>query len=129
MRVAIVGGGIAGLAAAYRLETAGVQWTLLDRNPDLGGRCRTFAWHGQWLIRGAAAFIAAEQNLIEQARALGIYAPERIRDVTAAHSFNIPKGKDVHTLAHFAAKDVLTSSLVPMSEKLALGRVLPKLIT
>jgi monoamine oxidase len=44
-RVAIVGGGLAGLTCAYRLRRAGVVATVYEGNTRLGGRC--------WSIRGA----------------------------------------------------------------------------
>ena len=37
-RVAVVGGGFAGLAAAVRLARGGAEVTLLERRPFLGGR-------------------------------------------------------------------------------------------
>lgn len=40
--VAVVGGGIAGLAAATALSEAGVQVTLLEREPHLGGRAASW---------------------------------------------------------------------------------------
>ncbi|MCC6194528.1 MAG: FAD-dependent oxidoreductase [Burkholderiales bacterium] len=46
-RVVIVGGGLAGLAAAYELAKAGVRATLVEGSPRLGGRC--------WTERGAFA--------------------------------------------------------------------------
>lgn len=128
MHVVVVGGGMAGMGAAWRLRQAGVRVTLLDANPDLGGRCRTFQWHGRWLIRGAAAFVGGETNLIEQAKALGVYTPDMIRDMTAEHSFDVPKKGRVHTLKQFAPADILMSSLLPAGQKLSLGRVLPKLL-
>ena len=73
MHVAVIGGGIAGAGAALELRKAGAQVTLFDKNPDLGGRCRTFEWHGTWVIRGAGAFISSEKNLVELARELDIY--------------------------------------------------------
>jgi len=42
MRVGIIGGGIAGLTAAYYLEKAGVDTTIIEAAPDLGGLTRTF---------------------------------------------------------------------------------------
>ena len=40
-RVAIVGGGLAGLTAARRLKQAGVSATVYEASPRLGGRCFT----------------------------------------------------------------------------------------
>jgi protoporphyrinogen oxidase len=42
MRVAVVGGGVAGLAAAYRLLGKGHQVSLFEAGPELGGLVRTF---------------------------------------------------------------------------------------
>ena len=43
-RVVIVGGGIAGLSAAYDLKRAGVDCTLFEKRPRLGGVIETHAW-------------------------------------------------------------------------------------
>jgi len=130
MNVAIVGGGIAGLSAAWTLAREGVGVTLIDRNEDLGGRCRTFEWQGRWVIRGAAAFISGESNLIRQAEALGIYEPDAIADATPQHSWDIVhRGGEIFTLPHFRVKDILLSPKIPTSEKIALGRIIPKLVS
>jgi len=43
-KVAIIGGGIAGVAAAWSLHRAGHRVELFERNPELGGNARTFRW-------------------------------------------------------------------------------------
>ena len=45
-RVAIVGGGILGMTAAYRLAQAGVQVSVFERAPDLGGLVGSFDFDG-----------------------------------------------------------------------------------
>jgi protoporphyrinogen oxidase len=42
MRVGIIGGGITGLTAAYRLESAGIKTTIIEAASDLGGLCRSY---------------------------------------------------------------------------------------
>src|SRR4051812_33762959 len=46
-RVAIVGGGLAGLTAAYRLKQAGITAQVYEASTRFGGRC--------WTLRGAFA--------------------------------------------------------------------------
>jgi phytoene dehydrogenase-like protein len=50
--VVIVGGGLAGLAAARRLDRAGVEWLLLEHADRLGGRVATDVVDGWHLDRG-----------------------------------------------------------------------------
>ncbi len=63
-RVVVVGGGIAGLAAATGLAERGVAVTLLEAQPQLGGRVR--AWpvaDGLTMSRGFHAFFRQYYNL------------------------------------------------------------------
>ena len=46
MRAAVVGGGVAGLTAAYRLLQAGHEVALFEAGPELGGLVRTFETPG-----------------------------------------------------------------------------------
>lgn len=51
--VVIVGAGLAGLACATRLQEAGLDWVLLESEPDAGGRVRTLVTpEGYRLDRG-----------------------------------------------------------------------------
>src|SRR4051794_35422546 len=50
--VVIVGGGLAGLAAARRLDRAGVDWLLVEAADRLGGRVATDVVDGWRLDRG-----------------------------------------------------------------------------
>ncbi len=57
--VLIVGGGLAGLAAARELEEAGVDWLLLDAADAPGGRMRTDVVDGFALDRGFQVLLTA----------------------------------------------------------------------
>jgi oxygen-dependent protoporphyrinogen oxidase len=58
MRAVVVGGGISGLAAAYRLAEHGADVVLVEQSRELGGKLRTVA------LAGAPAEAAAEQFLV-----------------------------------------------------------------
>ncbi|MPZ23489.1 MAG: FAD-dependent oxidoreductase, partial [Dehalococcoidia bacterium] len=49
MRLAVVGAGVAGLAAAYRLLQRGHEVTILEASPFIGGQVRTFETDGDRL--------------------------------------------------------------------------------
>lgn len=56
--VAIVGGGIAGLTAAYRLQQRGIDFHLIEADRELGGKIRTEAVDGFILEGGPDSFLA-----------------------------------------------------------------------
>jgi protoporphyrinogen/coproporphyrinogen III oxidase len=56
MRVVVVGGGISGLAAAYRLVEAGIDVVLVEQGHQLGGKLRTGDIAGGPVDLGAEAF-------------------------------------------------------------------------
>ena len=43
-KVGVVGGGIAGVGAAWSLHRAGYEVELFERGPALGGNAKTFRW-------------------------------------------------------------------------------------
>lgn len=128
MRVIVVGAGIAGLAAAWRLRELGHAVVLLEQDAEPGGRCRSVHWHGQWAVTGAVAFLGAETNLIEQARKLGIDGPGEMQDVSAAQRWNVlVKRRDAVDFGAFDLAAAARHPFVPLREKARLLVALPKL--
>jgi oxygen-dependent protoporphyrinogen oxidase len=70
--VVIVGGGIAGLSAAYALGKAGVSHLLLEAAPRLGGVIRTEHQDGFVLEAGPDAILAQKPEAVALARELGL---------------------------------------------------------
>ena len=79
MRIAIIGGGIAGLAAAYELEKARaagapVDYTLFEQRPQLGGSLASEIVNGAVLERGPDSFLTEKPAAAELCRELGLGA-------------------------------------------------------
>ncbi|MEU5264393.1 protoporphyrinogen oxidase [Amycolatopsis sp. NPDC021455] len=70
--VLVIGGGIAGLAAAQRLSEAGVRVALLEASDRLGGKLRTGTVAGIPVDLGAEALFAPNPAAAELARATGL---------------------------------------------------------
>ena len=71
-KILVLGGGIAGLAAANALRLRGAEITLLERAPRVGGNVRTIARDGFLAEAGPNSFIAEEKELFDFLRATGV---------------------------------------------------------
>jgi len=77
MRIAIIGGGIAGLAAAYELQKARaagapVEYTLFESRERLGGSLASEVVNGAVLERGPDSFLSEKPAAAELCRELGL---------------------------------------------------------
>src|SRR5579862_5191953 len=77
MRTAIIGGGIAGMAAAYELEKAraagsAAEYTLFEAGNRLGGVLASEIVNGAVLERGPDSFLTEKQAGAELCRELGL---------------------------------------------------------
>jgi len=75
-RVAVVGGGLAGLAAAVELKEAGLTVELFERGRLLGGRATSFTVGGEEVDNGQHVFLGCCSQFIDFASRLG--PPERM---------------------------------------------------
>lgn len=75
--VVVVGGGIAGLAAADRLLSAGARVTLLEATDRLGGKLRAGEIEGAPVDLGAESMLARRPEAVDLARSVGL--GERLR--------------------------------------------------
>ena len=71
MRVAVIGGGWAGLAAAVELTAAGVHVTLLEAGRSLGGRARSAVIDGRTLDNGQHILLGAYRETLALMRRVG----------------------------------------------------------
>jgi oxygen-dependent protoporphyrinogen oxidase len=128
IRVALIGGGITGLSAAYYLERdyPGVEIDLFEADKELGGRIRTDTSHNLIIEGGPDSFLATKPELVELCEQVGL-GPHLIGtnpQVRGAYIFwknqhyQIPEG--IQTGVPTKAKPVLTSPLLSVAGKTAL---------
>ncbi|HZQ27037.1 MAG TPA: protoporphyrinogen oxidase [Acidimicrobiales bacterium] len=72
MRLSVVGGGIAGLAAAWEASGAGADVTVYEASDRLGGKIRTTDVDGRPVDEGPDAFLARVPDALQLCRELGI---------------------------------------------------------
>src|SRR5688500_4480442 len=115
----IIGGGIAGLAAAALIAKQGKSVRLLEQSPALGGRARTKEQDGFFLNIGAHALYRAGQG-IEVLRELGIEPKGKL--AATANAYAVRKGVK-YTLPG-GLVSLLTTSLFGVSAKIETARFL-----
>jgi oxygen-dependent protoporphyrinogen oxidase len=71
-RVAVIGGGVAGLTTAYRLMNAGVDVTVREASGRLGGKLAQIQVGSLQLEAGADAFVARKPWAVDLCRQLGL---------------------------------------------------------
>jgi squalene-associated FAD-dependent desaturase len=71
MRVAVIGGGWAGIAAAVELSAAGVAVTLFEAGRSLGGRARSAVIDGRTLDNGQHILLGAYRETLALMRRVG----------------------------------------------------------
>ena len=72
VHAAVIGGGISGLASAWRLARQGVRVTLLEAGEALGGLAGTFAWRDTHLERFYHCILPSDRALIALIHELGL---------------------------------------------------------
>jgi len=91
--VAVIGGGITGLAAAYRLIKAGQRVRLFEASTRLGGAIRTELTDG-WLIEsGPNSFQENSRPIAELIRELGLEKERVVTNAAARKRFIVRRGR------------------------------------
>ena len=130
LRVVVVGGGLAGMAAAVALESAGADVTLLEARKTLGGRAGSFEdpQSGEILDNCQHVLLGCCTNLLDFYRRINVL--DRIHWEETIH-FVDSRGKP-HSLwamdglpapLHLAAAGMFFGAL-RFSNRLALGRAM-----
>lgn len=115
--VAICGGGITGLTAAYRLAKAGAKVELFEASSRLGGSILTLRRDGFVFDGGPDAFVTAKPELAELAREVGL-ADRLIETQPASRGIYFLKKGALHRLPEGVALAVPTRFWPLMSSPL-----------
>lgn len=125
--VAIIGGGISGLATAHHLAKAGIPSTIIDEQRRLGGVIRTDIVQGCVLEAGPDSFLAAKPWALDLIRELGL-ADEVIpsndrRRVTyvVRRGRLVPLPEGLMLMAPTRVLPVVTSRLLGWGTKIRMG--------
>ena len=113
--VGIVGGGILGMTAAFRLLQAGAHVTLYERSTDLGGLVGAFDFHGYDVDRFYHVVLPTDDRVRGLATELGLGDRFRFRPTQVGFYDN---GR-LFSMSSF--KEFLTFPLLPFHDRMRLG--------
>ena len=113
--VAVVGGGILGLTAAYRLAKAGISVAVYERSPDLGGLVGSFEFEGRRVDRFYHVILPTDDRVRGLATELGLGDRFRFRP-TGVGFYDDGRLFSMNSLREF-----LSFPLIPLHDRVRLG--------
>jgi protoporphyrinogen/coproporphyrinogen III oxidase len=117
-KVIIIGGGIAGLACAWRLHSAGCPIELLEADGQAGGNVRTEMIDGFRIERGPHTFLPSAEDIFTLATEAGLESEIVVSNKSAKKRFIVRDGK-LHKVFS-GPGSFLTSRLLSLRGKLKL---------
>lgn len=122
-RVIVVGAGISGLTAAYRLKQAGLEVTVLERSHEIGGRMVCTRRDGFTINRASGILPGSYTQIRALIEELGLSGQTRL----ISTEFAIPVDGVTHRLRTYGAGmlvDGARTRLLSLRSKLLLGRLI-----
>lgn len=121
--IAVVGGGLTGLTAAWRLHRAGHRVTVFEKAPQVGGAIISIARDG-WLIEGGPNSLQETPEVAALIAELGLCDQRALVSPAARKRFIVRDGRPV--MVPLSPAGLLTSPLFSLGARL---RVLTELLT
>jgi hypothetical protein len=107
-RVVVVGGGIAGLAAAFRLQQAGCAVTVLEKDGRVGGRMSTIEHNGYLIDAGASVLMSNYTRMLRLISDAGLSSDIQ----PTSDLIGFLRDSTVHRFRAHARRDLLRSRLL-----------------
>jgi protoporphyrinogen/coproporphyrinogen III oxidase len=115
MKVAVVGAGISGLTAAYRLQQAGVEVVVLEREAVAGGKIRSSSQDGLTFDWGPNGFLSNAPDTLKLVADLGLNPELEPASDAAKHRF-IWRDGALHKLPGTPPAAIATKLLSPFQK-------------
>ncbi len=127
--VVVIGSGIAGLTAAFRLQQAGHEVHVLEAGQRVGGRMITIQWQGLSIDPGAEFVTGADRYLLDTVQQLGIqdklidYSQERTGFI-----LSVMRDNRVHTVNFMSIASYIGWTGVSLGARLSMFKLLPHIL-
>ena len=120
LRAIVVGAGIAGLTAAFRLKQAGAHVTVLEAGQQVGGRMSTVTENGYRFDIGAAGLSNKYHQMVKLAHDAGVGAEM----IPTSDLLAIVRDGRMHHIRSHAPLDAARTKLLSWRGKLAAGKMM-----
>ena len=126
-RIVVVGAGIAGLTAAYRLQQAGYRVEVYEARDYIGGRMHSLDWESFTINPGAQFFTGVDAYLLQMAHDLGLDG-EIVKRSSDGFMLAIYRDGAIHPVNFLSITSYLGWSGVSLGARLAMIRLIPHIL-
>jgi oxygen-dependent protoporphyrinogen oxidase len=128
-RILVIGAGISGLTAAFRLQQAGHDVQVLESRSRVGGRVVTIYWHDYAIDPGAEFVTGADKYLLDMVRDLDIEDKMiNYSELQTGFYVSVMRGGKVHTVNFMSPASYMRWSGVSLGARLSMLKLLPHMM-